>query len=497
MVAVAGRPDRAPDHPGRAARPGGQVTVGAPPEAPRAPCTPAGADLRSQPRWPRSRPSAASGTPPRAGARSACSWRPPTIRIAPEERALLLRRDPQNVCHLTAGEDRPGDGKGWNRHTRAAGWWDEWRASGVLRSDPAPAIYPLEQTFWSQDGREVRRRGFIAAVRLHEFSEGIIVPHEKTLVAPRAEQLELIKAVRANLSVLFGLYRDPAGATARTLDALLPPDPVAETDTEDGVHHRLWRVEDPQAIAALQGLVRDHRIFIADGHHRYETYMAYQRLLDAGTPGLPADGGHRYAMMFLCPMSDPGLVLYATHRLVNGIQGLSVPRLLEQLARYFTVETLPEDLRRPAGRAWAVARLAEHAGKASTLLMVSAEDQRAHVLTLRDDADLDEAQAPPDETLRALDVTVLHAVVLQHLLGITPEGQAREEHVTYVRDAGEAVDRVLAGQQQLGFLLNPTPMWQVQAVGEAGQTMPQKSTLFAPRLWAGLVMRDVNPRERP
>jgi hypothetical protein len=185
------------------------------------------------------------------------------------------------------------------------------------------------------------------------------------------------------------------------------------------------------------------------------------------------------------------------YRLLLGLKDFSVPRFLEALAPYFEIETLPEDIRRPAGRAWAVSKLSEHGGKSTAFLMVTAEDQKARVLVLRDDADLPGAEMPDNETLRALDVTVLHSMVMQHVLGLAPRAQESQESLTYVRDAGEAVNRVLSGEHQVGFLLNPTPMWQIEAVGDAGETMPQKSTLFHPRLESGLAMRKVNPAERP
>jgi uncharacterized protein (DUF1015 family) len=422
---------------------------------------------------------------------------PPYDLVPLEQRDELLRRSPHNIIHVTLGDDRPGDGPATtNKYVRASEYWASWLAQGILRRDATPALYPLEQSFWAPDGRHLKRRGVMAAVRLHEFNEGIIVPHEKTLVAPKADRLELIKAVKANLSPIFGLYRDESGATARALDAACA-EPAAETDSDDGVHHRLHRCEDPAAIQALQELVARERIFIADGHHRYETALVYRRLLEEQTPGLPADGGHHYILMFLCPMSDPGLFLFATHRLLYGLKGFSVATFLEHLQRYFTVETLPEDIRRPAGRAWAISKLGDHAGKSTTFLMLTAEDQRARIVTLRDDADLSDAELPGNQTLAALDVTVLHSLVFQHILGLSQATQEKQENVTYVRDAGEAVNRVLSGEHPVGFLVNPTPMWQVEAVGEAGETMPQKSTLFYPRLQSGLVMRDVNPRERP
>jgi uncharacterized protein (DUF1015 family) len=399
--------------------------------------------------------------------------------------------------HITLGEDRFGDGPSANRYTRAAEYFRRWLAEGVLRRDGGPALYLLEQSFWSPDGRPLRRRGFMAAVRLHEFSEGVIVPHEKTLVAPRADRLEVLKHVGANLDPILGLYRDEHDVTARTFEAIETLEPVADTDSDDGVHHRLWRVTDPAPVRALQDLLARQRVLVADGHHRYETALVYRRQLEEANPGLPRDGGHHYILMFLCPMNDPGLFLFATHRLLFGLKELSLRRFLADLERYFTVQTLEEDIRRPAGRAWAISKLAEHGGKASTFLVVAAEDQKARVVTLREDADLGEAELPPNETLRALDVTVLHSIVFQHILGLSARAQENQENLTYVRDAGEAVNRVLSGEHQLGFLLNPTPMWQVEAVGDEGLTMPQKSTLFYPRLQSGLVMREVNPREAP
>lgn len=422
---------------------------------------------------------------------------PPYDQITQEKRDELLRRSPHNVIHLTLGEERTDDGPGSNRYTRAAATWQAWRAQGVLQTDAAPSLYPLEQVFWAPDGRQLTRHGFLAAVRLHEFREGIIVPHEKTLIAPKADRLEILKAVKANLSPLFGLYRDEKGATARALARAFEREPVHEGTTDDGVQHRLWRSDEAEVIGPAQALLRDQRIFIADGHHRYETTLAYQRMLDDAEPGLPADGGHRYVLMFLCPMSDPGLLIFPTHRLLYGLRDFDLPRLLDALGRLFTIQELPESLHKATGRAWAVSKLAEHAGGSATFLMISAADQRARLLVLKEGADREVGELPPNETLRALDVTALHSVVFQHVLGLSPEAQENQQNVTYVRDAGEAVNRVLSGEHQLGFLLNPTPMWQVEAIGDAGETMPQKSTLFFPRVPAGLVMREIDPHARP
>src|SRR5512133_178174 len=163
---------------------------------------------------------------------------PPYDLVTEQQRDELLRRDPDNIIHVTLGDDRPGDVPTQNKYTRAGDAWRAWLASGVLRRDPRPALYPLEQSYLAPDGRNLKRRGFMAAVRLHEFQEGVIVPHEKTLVAPKADRLEVLKAVRANLSPIFGLYRDDPGITAGALDHASLGEPAADTDTDDGAHQR-------------------------------------------------------------------------------------------------------------------------------------------------------------------------------------------------------------------------------------------------------------------
>src|SRR5512145_2392022 len=190
---------------------------------------------------------------------------PPYDLVSQEQRDELLHRSPQNIIHITLGEDRPGDGPATtNKYVRAGEAWRAWLEKGVLRRDPTPALYPLEQSYWAPDGRHLRRRGFMAAVRLHEFNEGVIVPHEKTLVAPKADRLEVIKAVKANLSPIFGLYRDESGVTSRALDEAALGEAAAETDSDDGVHQRLWRAGDPAVVRPLQELLAQQRIFIAD-----------------------------------------------------------------------------------------------------------------------------------------------------------------------------------------------------------------------------------------
>lgn len=416
---------------------------------------------------------------------------PPYDVISAAQREEYAARSPHNVVHVILEKERPGDGPEENRYTRAARTWEAWQAEGVVRQDPRPAVYGLEQSFTGPDGRPCARYGAVAAVRLHAYAEGIILPHEKTLAAPRLDRLELLKRVRANLSPVFGLFEDPRRDGFQAIQALAQGEPVAEADSDDGVHHRLWRVEDPALVARLQAVMLTRKVFIADGHHRYESGLAYRDQLDREQPGLPDGSGHRYMLMALTSMADPGLCIYPTHRLLLGLSGFQLGAFLERLGRFFDVRTLDEDLARPAGRAWAISKLAEHSGKSTTFLLVTGQDRRGRILTLRDDADFTGVPLPASQSLRDLDVTALHAIVLQHLLGVSPEAQERQANLRYEMDAGAAVNRVLAGEFPLGFLVNPTPMWQVQAVAEGDETMPQKSTYFFPKLASGLVMRKI------
>jgi uncharacterized protein (DUF1015 family) len=419
---------------------------------------------------------------------------PPYDVITPEAREALAARSPHNAVHLILDRERPGDGPEENKHRRAARRFADWLGDGTLRRDPRPALYPLEQVFVAPDGRQHARRGVVAAVRLHDFRDGVVLPHEGTLAAAKADRLEILKTVRVNLSPVFGLFQDERDRAQAALAPALGAEPVAEAETGDGVRHRLWRVEDPAIVGAVQRLLAERRVLIADGHHRYAAALGYRDLVDAAAPGLPPGAAHRWVLMFLCSTSDPGLVIYPTHRAISGLRDFRAADMAARLDRFFRVETIAEDVRKASGLAWAVSRLAEHLGKSAAFLMLTGEDQRARLLVLRDDADLAGLSLPRNENLRALDVTVLHAAVLQGALGLPPISQERQENLTYLEDAGEAVRRALAGEFQAVFLLNPTPMWQVQAVAESGEVMPQKSTWFHPKVPAGLVFRDADPR---
>ncbi|HET8724904.1 MAG TPA: DUF1015 domain-containing protein [Anaeromyxobacteraceae bacterium] len=419
---------------------------------------------------------------------------PPYDVITPALRDELAARDPHGIVHLILDRQLPGDVPGNDRYSRAAERIAAWTASGILRRDPRPALYGLEQAFVSPDGRERIRRGVMAAVRMHDLSEGIIRAHEATVPASVEDRLALLRHVRTDLSAVFGLHEDPKGEVAAALAPAFGRDPVAEATAGEGTRNRIWRIEEPSIIAAVQRAFAGRRVLIADGHHRFAAALAYRDELDRVKPGLPADGGHRYTLMFLLAKSDPGLVLYPTHRLLRSLGGSTPAEAVARMQPWFEVREIEEDLRRPVGRAWAVSKLSEHMGKSSAFLLVTAADRKVRLLTLRDGADLSALPLPAHETLRALDATLLHGAILEGILG---SAAAAPGNLAFIRDAGEAVTRTLGGEYEAAFLLNPVPMWQVQAVADAGLTMPLKSTWFHPKIPSGLVLRPVDPNGAP
>jgi uncharacterized protein (DUF1015 family) len=413
---------------------------------------------------------------------------PPYDVISPQERAALAARDPHNVVRLILPE-----GEGDAKYAEAARVLTRWRDEGALVRDPQPAFYRHDQTFVPPGAPPgtpaIRRRGFLALVRLLPFSERVVLPHERTLSGPKEDRLRLFRATRTNLSPGFMHYRDPQGALNAALETA---EPLAQFSTDDGVKHALAKVSSAGSIRAIVDGIARSTLLIADGHHRYETALRYSEEA-AARPGALPRGEHRFFMTFLVNGDDPDLVVFPTHRHVHSLPAFSFDELAAQVARadgLFHVEALPAG----ADAGVLVAALAR-AGKTGPSLVAASADGRAILLTLSPGADLADHPilgARP-VVLRRTDVTLLHAGILEPLLGITPEAQAAKTNIWYPQDARAALAELRAGKGNVLFLMNATPVVDVRQVAEAGEVMPQKSTFFYPKIPTGLAIHTLDP----
>jgi|HubBroStandDraft_1064217.scaffolds.fasta_scaffold62232_1 uncharacterized protein (DUF1015 family) len=416
---------------------------------------------------------------------------PPYDVISREQRAALAAQHRHNVVRLILP-----DGEGDAKYGVAADILKSWRAEGVLARDEEPAFYRYDQAFVPPGAPagspSIRRRGFLALVRLAPFSERIVLPHERTLSGPKEDRLKLFRATRTNLSPGFMLYRDAKGELGSALDTAQA---LAEFTTADGVHHALAKVRSPEAIRAIVAGVARSTLLIADGHHRYETAVRYSQEAGAAAgAGVATERGeHRYFMSFLANGDDPNLVVFPTHRLVHSLASFSLDDLLRRAAATFDAIELP----RGAAAEVLLDRLRTAAGAEKRPSVVCAvPDGRSAVLTLKADARLDAhpTLGPKPEVLRRTDVTVLHAGIFEAILGITPEAQVAKTNLWYVQDGAESLAELRAGVRgQALFLMNPTPVAAVRDVAEAGEVMPQKSTFFYPKVLTGLAIHTLDP----
>jgi len=414
---------------------------------------------------------------------------PPYDVIDSDQRSQLAASDPHNVVRLIL----PQADNGGDRYQAAARTLDDWLARGVLVRDGSRCLYRYHQVFRSAElgDRTVMRKGLIAAVRLEPFSSGIILPHERTLTGPKQDRFALMKATHAHFSQIFSLYQDAAGEIERVVRKIDEKKPDLEGTTPDGVMHRLWRIADAELVGRLRRLFAPKKLYIADGHHRYETMLALRDHLSMGaSPGQYSSV--QYGSMFLVSMDDPGLVILPTHRIVHGLADFSPARLLERVREHFLVDRLPGAARDPVAIRAAIANTPGHQ---PSFAAVFPGDPDAWQLTLDAHVNPSSLGLGGHPSVLRLDVTLLHSLVLDRLLGITPAAQEAQTNLRYVKDTAATLDQIAAGKGQAAFLVNAARIDQVRQVADAGEVMPQKSTFFYPKLASGIVMARVDVDE--
>jgi uncharacterized protein (DUF1015 family) len=388
---------------------------------------------------------------------------PPYDVVDAEQRAELVGRSPYNVVGVDLPEGEP------DPYAAAGELFEAWQLQGAVVRDRDAAVWAHTQRYTGPDGVGYTRRGFFCRVRVEEYGAGRVRPHERTHPGPREDRLRLTRATRANMSPIFSLYSDPSNAAWAALEPATKEAPWGEAVDGDGTVHRLWRVSDPAAIATAQAATRDAELLIADGHHRYETARAYAQEIGG-------EGEHRYVLMCLVALEDPGLTVFPTHRLVKGLDAARLQALAETLRRDFEVAEV------------AVEELAPAPGTGPLQLgYIDSHFKRPLRLTLSDQAIADAALAGHSEAYRRLDTGVLETLLLKGALGLGDEDISHLRNFRYARDAKQALQLVESGEYDVAFLMRPTPVAQVADVAAAGENMPPKSTYFFPKLLTGLL----------
>jgi uncharacterized protein (DUF1015 family) len=419
---------------------------------------------------------------------------PPYDVLTPQQQEALTAQHPQNIVRLILNKEEPGDNSANNRYTRAAAFLRDSLAKGVLVQDEAPAFYEYVQRFEHplDPRRRVERRTLFVALKLEPYAHGVVLPHEETHPKAKADRLELMRATHANPEPIYGLYEDPQGTVAKRLDAARgDAEPFLQAvypgrEHPDGEQHLVYRHTDARLRSDLEAFFTPRRVWIADGHHRYETALNYQRERRAADGDPEGNRSYDTILIGLSAFEDPGLVVLPTHRLVKNIAPGRLEDLPLQLERYFHLRVLPA----AEARAW----MKEPVPGEKRFAILRKE--RAYALTPRDESQLLAAMDPRHcPAWRALDVSLLQTFVLDRSLGISWQALAHTPDVAYTRDEEEAVQKVASGEYQLACLLQNPTVTEVRDVAAAGDKMPQKSTFFYPKLWSGLLLRSLDQGE--
>jgi len=406
--------------------------------------------------------------------------------ITPEMQERYYGADRHNIVRIIRGKEMPEDDETENNFTRAGKFFRQWLENGVLVGDEVDSIYVYIQRF-SLGGSEFTRRGIIAAVRLEDYESKVILPHEHTFPRHNANRLSLIHETKANFGQLFMLYPDPEMTIPRLLAQFDSATPMMSV-TVNGITHSIVRVANPEDIRFIVEHMKEKQLFIADGHHRYQTALNYRNEM---APILSDEGRREvsYRMMTLVSMDDPSITILPTHRVVRGVPDFERGRFLEQLSEFFEIERLDHKACDPQLMLQNLCELAT----ATAAFVVRLPGGEFFLIRLKDRTSAVKAlPGDPHPAVRELDVTILHGLILEKILSLGPELQSSAEHIRYYRDPADAVGMVEGGEAQVAFLLNPTKVHQVRDVARAGQVMPQKSTDFYPKLLTGLIVRKLD-----
>lgn len=399
----------------------------------------------------------------------------PYDKITPELQDEYYQRHPHNYVRLILGRAE-------DRYQESAENFQRWFSENILIKDAEPALYPYTQTYSIEEHPDpITRTGFITALKLHPYEDKVVLPHERTLKGPKQDRFKLFAKTKKNYEQVFMLYGDEERKVEELFSRFMNEDPLIEACDDYGCTHRVWKVCDADAIAGVREVLAPLPVLIADGHHRYETALALKEQMETENPRAPENAAFNHRMITLVNLFDPGLLVLPTHRYVIKLKN-DFATIMPELERYFDVSQVE--------KSQLTARVKENRDKHAFGMY---HKDGSWLLVLKDTDIMDEVMPDAASELRELDVSVLHNLVIEKLLGI--EKDEIEEFVRYERYVDKLFENVDSGSFQMGFIMNPTKVEQVEAVSQAGEKMPQKSTDFYPKLVSGLVAFDVAPDE--
>ncbi|MBS3756296.1 MAG: DUF1015 domain-containing protein [Desulfobacterales bacterium] len=415
---------------------------------------------------------------------------PPYDVISEEEQEAYYQRHPNNVIRLDKAKATPGDTDTDTPYTRAAADFRRWLEQGVLIRDETPSFY-LTSVGFSVNGEPITRYGLIAAVRLEPFESGVILPHEETFSKVKSERLELMKACHANFSHIFSIYSDRNNILATLKAEAEKKQPEAAFTDDSGHFHRMWKISDPEICRQVTGALKQRRLFIADGHHRYETALNYREWVRQNTPDFDENHPANFIMMYLCAVEDQGLIILPTHRLLPEVPENAGKKLLHDARAYFDIETFAHD----PDRETAARQLNQsmHRHRNDHIVGVAIREEPAYYAMVLKSGVMEELFGGeiPDE-LQGLDVTTLTRLILMKLMGYDKKSLDDHALIGYSSSETEALDMVAEGQYGIAFILNPPTNEQVRKIAEAGLTMPRKTTFYYPKAITGQVMNKLS-----
>ena len=421
---------------------------------------------------------------------------PPYDVISKEEQEAYYQANPHNVIRLILGKQKTGDSDWDNRYTRAADFLKRWESEGILTCANQPCIYITSMKYNPGNGDIQRTRwGIITLVRIEEQGSEVILPHERTFSAYKDDRLMLMRACMAQLSQVFGLYEDPDNTILNACKMAISLPPQIAFDLEDGTEHKMWVLQNPLMFKQISDSMSKKPIFIADGHHRYETSRNFRDIMRARYGRRPANRSYEYVMMYLSNMNDESLTILPSHRLIKNVPNFQLEPFLEKVGSKYNIEHFPFSGANILEECAHLEKRLEEAGRLNTVIAFYLHKaDRFYLFTLKSDA---REQMGDDlhPSLKKLDVLALSRFILQGALGFSKEDLNNDDIFHYQSSMKTAVSQVESGDCQIAFLLNPTEIEQVKEIASNFLIMPRKSTYFYPKIITGLVFNKIDPYE--